>query len=516
MASNQWPCQAPIEISAAHILQVPRRKAAPAGHPPSATWRICADLISPWLCRTLRTAWHSTSIEVPQAWTNVDLALVPKPEKSGREPKDYRPIGLACPLGKKMLGAILQPHVTAIIHQIRVFPQFAYQQGRSQIAALRRVFQHCASARKSLQLHARNLHHRFEGNKPSPLFGALMVTLDLTQAFDRMPRHCLYSGLCRLGVHTDIVHLLMAWHSNIHYRIHHNQDSRSFKATRGIRQGCSVAPLLWLVFSHEVSCALAEKVGMDTIARDLTIFADDYLVADTFSSIAELEALLDVILALFRTLEAYGMEVSDQKSKAVLALRGTLSNSVRRRFIRNNLAGEGKVLCLHTKGGALRIPLTQQITYLGTQISYHHFERQTLESRLAKAEIAYNRLGSVLKGRHHLSTGQRVSLWRSCVWATAQYGLTACGLTRAGLHVLEVAMLRQLPVHLTHSTNLQVCQDAGVPLPHQMLRQLTQTESNKHWCLSEDPFVCSPLSDWWQHVFGSLEPAGSDQLARTV
>ena len=316
----------------------------------------------------------------------------------------------------------------------------------------------------------------------------------------------------------DVAHLLMAWHSNIHYRIHHNQDSRSFRATRGIRQGCSIAPLLWLVFSHEVSCALAEKVGMDTIARVLTIFADDYLVADTFSSVAELEALLDIVQALFRTLETFGMEVSDQKSKAVLALRGTLSNSVRRRFIRGNPKGEGKVLRLHTKGGALCIPLAQQITYLGTQICYHHFERLTLESRLAKAEIAYNRLGSVLKGRHHLSTSQRVSLWRSCVWATAQHGLTACGLTQAGLHSLEVTMLRQLrailrqPVHLAHSTNQQVCRDAGVPLPHQILQQLMWTERTKHGSLPEDPFVCSPLSEWWKHVYASLEPAGSASL----
>ena len=324
MASQQWQCQAPLEIDAAtlcsHILQVPRRKAVPAGHPPSATWRICADLISPWLCNTLRDNWQSASVDVPQVWTNVDLALVPKPDKSGREPKDYRPIGLACPLGKKMLGVIMQPYVSGIIQQIQVFPQFAYQQGRSQIAALRRVFQHCASARAGLQPHARNLHLRFAGSKPTPLFGTLMVAVDLTQAFDRMPRHCLYQGLCRLGVPIDVTHLLMAWHSNIHYRIHHNQDSRSFRATRGIRQGCSIAPLNWLVFSHEVSCALAEKVGMDTVARVLTIFADDYLVADTFSSVAELEALLEIIQALFRTLEAFGMEVSDQKSKAVLAL----------------------------------------------------------------------------------------------------------------------------------------------------------------------------------------------------
>ena len=191
MASKQWSCREPIEIHAAtlcaHILQVPRRKAVPAGHPPSATWRICADLLSPWLCNTLRNTWHSAVIEVPQVWANVDLALVPKPEKSGREPKDYRPIGLACPLGKKKLGAIIQPYVTNIIRQVQVFPQFAYQQGRSQLAALRRVFQHCASAREGLQLHTRNLHLRFAGHKPTPLFGALMVAVDLTQAAETSP-----------------------------------------------------------------------------------------------------------------------------------------------------------------------------------------------------------------------------------------------------------------------------------------------------------------------------------------
>ena len=522
LASRSWEGRGDLVLDVAtvcrYIQQVPRRKAVPRGHPPSASWRLCADLISPWLCKVILAAWSAPHLEVPRAWTDVDLALVPKPDKPGREPKDYRPIGLACPLGKKFLGALLQPHVPGIVAQIKTFPQFAYQQGRSQFSALRRVYRHCAAVRTQLQNHNRNLHQRFAGVKPVPLYGALMVTVDLAQAFDRMPRTKLYQGLCRLGLQQDLIHVLMAWHSTIHYSIHHHQDTRTFHASQGIRQGCSVAPLLWLIFSHEVSCALADKLGVATVLRVLTIFADDYHLADSFTSMAELEALLDVITVLFRTLEAFGMEVSDQKSKAILVLRGTLSNTVRRKFVRSASQGDGSELRIHTRGGALNIPLTDCFTYLGARVSYANFERQTLEWRLSKGEAAFQRLGTVLKGQHHLTTSQRLRLWQSCVWTTTQYGLTASGLTPWGARALETSVVRQLrailklPAHLTHTTNAQVCAAAGIPLPTQMLSQLLQDEGDRISQAPLDPLVCSPTQAWWQHLVTSFAPQATDSL----
>ncbi|CAE7236597.1 unnamed protein product [Symbiodinium necroappetens] len=364
MATRTWEGSGNFPLDATvlchYIQQVPRRKAVPQGHPPSASWRLCADLISPWLCDVLHAQWTTPALQIPRAWTDVDLALVPKPDRSGRDPQDHRPIGLACPLGKKFLGALLQPHVPGIIEKIKLFPQFAYQQGRSQFAALRRVYQHCSSVRVQLQQHTRNPHQRFAGTKAVPLYGALMLTVDLAQAFDRMPRSKLYQGLCRLELPQDLIHILMAWHSSIHYNIHHHQNTCSFRASQGIRQGCSVAPLLWLVFTHEVCCALADKVGRSTLLRILTMFADDFLLADSFTSLAELEHLLNIVAVLFKTLEAFGMQVSAQKSKAILALRGTLSNSVRKRFVRPTQSGEA----------------------------------------------AFQRLGKVLKGQHHLTAPQ--------------------------------------------------------------------------------------------------------------
>ena len=519
-----WPGSGTISLDVQAVCRaiqdVPRRKAVPNGHPPSASWRLCADLISPWLVTNLQNLWNTSAIKVPRCWTDVDLALVPKPEKSGRSPKDYRPIGLACPLGKKVLGQLVQPHVPGILQHIKRFPQFAYQTGRSQFDALRRVFAHCAAVRHQLQQHTRNLHHRYQGHKPVPLFGALMLTVDLTQAFDRMPRSRLYEGMCRLELPQDLIHVLMAWHADIHYTIRHADSHRTFSSSQGIRQGCSVAPLLWLIFSHEVSCALSLKIGTDTLLRILTIFADDYHLADAFTSLPAFEHLLDVVAVLFRTLTAFGMEVSAGKSKAILALRGSLSNTIRKKYVRPATDGSGQVLRIQSRDQAFCIPLTSQFTYLGAQVSYSNFEQQTLTSRLTKGEACYHRLGAVLKGRHHLTQPQRLHLWRSCIWTTVAYGLTTCGLNEAGVQTLNTAMIKQLravlrlPAHISKTTNEEVCRQARLPLPNIMLRNLTQAEGRRHAARPPDELVCGPDHSWWSTVQHSLSPQVSKTLIR--
>ena len=514
-AMGPWPAaEAPSlnpELLRDQLMQTPRRKAVPCNYPPSAVWRCCADIIAPWVCDTLRALWATDQVMVPSSWADVDLALVPKPAKAGRKPEDHRPIGLSCPLGKKVLSCLLPPMVPNLLCHIRRYPQFAYQQGRSQYDALRRAFQHCHAVRRELELHRHNIHARKAGHKPVALYGAIMVTVDLSQAFDRMPRHQLLQGLRALDIPNNLVSVIVAWHANIRYHIHHAGETRTFPATRGIRQGCSASPLLWLLFSHVISTRLEARWSYEVLCKILTVFADDYFVADTFCSLAELEALLDCISVLFAVLQAFGMQASAAKSKAVLTLRGTLSPQVRRRFIRPT--PDGKVLQIQGSHQTLTIPLRSQFTYLGAQVSYHAFENQTLQYRLDKGTAAYSRLGSVLKGRHHLSVQQRVSLWQSCVWSTISYGLTTCGLTPAGHKSLETTVLRHLrailrvPVHLTHTTNVDVARQAGVGLPYAILNRLLDAEKDRKQASAwSDPLTYGPQSSWWQHLKNSLQP----------
>ena len=150
------------------LVLVPRRKAVPQNHPPSAVWRCCADIVAawPWLCTQLQELWQDSRVVVPQSWADVDLALVPKPGNVGHKLEDHRPIGLSCPLGKQVLSCLLVPVVPTLLSTIRRNPQFAYQQGRSQYDALRRAFRHCHSVRQELDLHSQNIHARKAGRKP--------------------------------------------------------------------------------------------------------------------------------------------------------------------------------------------------------------------------------------------------------------------------------------------------------------------------------------------------------------
>ncbi|CAE7619348.1 unnamed protein product, partial [Symbiodinium microadriaticum] len=179
---------------------------------------------------------------------------------------------------------------------------------------------------------------------------------------------------------------------------------------------------------------------------------------------------------------------------------------------------EGSELRIHTRGGALNIPLTDCFTYLGARVSNTNFEKQTLEWRLHKGEAAFQRLGTVLKGRHHLTASQRLRLWRSCVWTTIQYGLTASGLTPWGTRALETSVVRQLrailklPAHLTQTTNAQVCAAANIPLPTQMLQHLLQAEGDRLSKAPPDPLVCSPAQDWWQHLVTTFAPQATDNI----
>eukprot|EP00439_Symbiodinium_sp_Y106_P072520 s514_g13.t1 len=80
-----WTLQAVPQLDATTLclaLQaIPRRKAVPVRHPPGAAWRLCADMVAPWVCRELTRSWSTVPLAVPGSWSDVDLALILKPDK---------------------------------------------------------------------------------------------------------------------------------------------------------------------------------------------------------------------------------------------------------------------------------------------------------------------------------------------------------------------------------------------------------------------------------------------------
>ena len=235
--------------------------------------------------------WTEDSATVPQHWSDAHLVLIRKPAKTGKEAGHYRPIGLQDQLGKLTFKALLEPRRDSIYAPITQYPQYGYTPGRSHRDALRRVFDHCSSVRAQCRAQHSTLHDKFAGITERHLVGGVQITLDLAAAFDTMPRHRLLEGTQRMQLPQSLVQIVMRWRMRANYHINHDGTDRIIHATQGVRQGCAVAPLLWLIFSHLVSDKLAEKIGYQATVDLLNIFADDYHCSGVFHSIWEIEQI---------------------------------------------------------------------------------------------------------------------------------------------------------------------------------------------------------------------------------
>ena len=84
-----------------------------------------------------------------------------------------------------------------------------------------------------------------------------------------MPRKQLLRGMQQLGLPGKIIDLVLQLHQQAKYHIGHD-------ASQGVGQGCAVAPVLWLIYSHLISTELAGLIGHEAACELLSIFADDY------------------------------------------------------------------------------------------------------------------------------------------------------------------------------------------------------------------------------------------------
>ena len=266
------------------LSRAPLRKAVPPNHAPSSIWCLCSDIVAEKVSSVIEQRWSTTSKVVPQNWSDAHLVLIRKPAKTGKEAGHNRPIGLQDQLGKLTFKALLEPHRDNIYALTTRYPQYGYTPGRSHRDALRRVFDHCSCVRAQCRAQHSMLHDKFAGTSSKNLVGGTQVTLDLAAAFDTVPRHRLLEGMKRMQLPESLVQTVMSWHMHANYHINHDGTVRTIQATQGVRQGCAVAPLLWLIFSHLVSEKLAEKVGYRETTDLLSLFADDYHCSGIFYS----------------------------------------------------------------------------------------------------------------------------------------------------------------------------------------------------------------------------------------
>ncbi|OWZ11154.1 reverse transcriptase [Phytophthora megakarya] len=153
---------------------------------------------------------------------------------------------------------------------------------------------------------------------------AIAVLLDFSKAYDSLDREFLYSTLARHGYPAHFVNIVRALHTGTSVTFLANgQSSRSIPVHRGIRQGCPLAPLLFILALEPLYQKLDTSPRLRGIrlrskhhARELKVagYADD-----TAAYLRSASHLPDLLLLTDGFGEASGLRVNASKT-CIIAL----------------------------------------------------------------------------------------------------------------------------------------------------------------------------------------------------
>ena len=425
----------PVDVTAAQVLKhahsVPLGKAVPRQSAPVAAWRSINEQAAGTVARKI-----SEDTSSPNLNTHLKdpyVSWLPKPNKPPCKPENLRPIGVLSVPAKILAGVVREEVSSTVQCKASNSPQFAYLKKRGTREAILHAVKHLeeASALAELGQRRRRLHG---GRGPGvQVIGSIVLSLDLSKAFDSVNRAGLMKALEDLGVDACTRTHVQQLHSDTTYHMTVSGVPIAVSVTSGIKQGCKLAPILWSALTLALLDQLAEDQGLSErdINRLITLFADDFLAKGHFRSIGELEALLGHFEALFDLLGTVGLVTNPSKSQALVQMQGTQSQALRESYVRKGQAGRELCVSQH-----IRVPIRKSLVYLGVVLSFGNYQDLTVKHRIMQAKEKFRLIRRTLRSTRVLRISDRLAIWQSQVVSSMLYGLESTGLTEYGLRLL--------------------------------------------------------------------------------
>ena len=249
-----------------------------------------------WLTRVCRVAWREG--KAPVDWqTGIVVPIFKKGDR--RECSNYRGITLLN-LPGKVYARVLERKCRTIVEPKIQDTQCGFRPGlgtTDQLFILRQVFEKVWKFAK-------------------PVYTAF---IDLEKAYDRVPRDLLWSVLKEYGISGRLLVAIRSLYNDCtsHVRIN-GSKSDSFGVHVGLRQGCVLSPLLFIIFMERISrrSTTPDCVTMGNARVESLLFADD--IARLASSGAGLQRALDRFAA---ECTMAGMQISTKKTEVMVLSR---------------------------------------------------------------------------------------------------------------------------------------------------------------------------------------------------
>ena len=266
-----------------------------------------------------------------------------------------------------------------------------------------------------------------------------MLSLDVSKAYDHVDRGDLRLALLEAQVPESLVQLILLIHFHAALRVRHGGHEKVICTKRGLRQGCSLAPALWAIYSGWLLRRM-DLPGTLNVAQANTTYADDMHYQWDIHNGVDLEAAYGAMKHILLSLQRAGLSVSEDKTVIILGIKGSLAQRALQRYVVD--MPQGQCIKFVIDGRSTHIKLVQSHVYLGSVISYGKFEAQTFDHRLQLAKGSYSRLGSILRNRS-IPLKLRLQLWQGCIWPTLLHALDCCGLPEKEMKAMMVIPVKQ-------------------------------------------------------------------------
>ena len=347
------------------------------------------------LVSLFRLCWETQSS--PEQWKMAQVVGIFK-KGSATDPANYRPISLLQTCYKLYARIIANRLTVGLDDKIRDL-QFGFRKGRSTSEAIYLV---------------RRLQDLVDAKKHQVLY---LMFLDWSKAFDKIRPSALHIALQRLGVPSHMCSVIRDLVSNPLFEVIMDDHVSGCKEQRsGIRQGCTLSPLLFIllqtVLFHDVQVAYLNKHPLSVTPQipffDVEFADDTVLIARTQ------QHMQDLLWFVQDEASKYNLLLNTDKTKLIL-----YNSEATVAFRDGNL-----------------VPQVSSIVYLGGLIDQTGKPAPEVRRRLGEAKQVFQKLKRVW--RHaRLSTRKKIRIYKACVVSKLLYNLSTLWLTDSQMNQID-------------------------------------------------------------------------------
>lgn len=334
--------------------------------------------------------------KIPDSWKEGVIITIPK-KGNLSECKNWRGITLLNTV-IKLLAMLIRDRLMPTLDNLLRPEQAGFRPNRSctdQVNTLRIIIEQSAEWRSSLYI----------------------LFVDFERAFDTINRNAIWEALAELGVPDKIIQLIKELYRDAKCRVRFaGTESDTFSVNRGVRQGCVLSPLLFLVV-------------LDSVLKKVNAEAPDGIQWTLTARLHDLDYADDLAL-LSHTFE--GIKTKLQKLNEIAARVGLKINYRKTKIMRINSRTSTP---LDVDGTTIED--VDEFEYLGCTVTKTGGTDADIDKRINKARHAYFTLGSLWRSSF-MSRGLKLRIFSSCILSVLLYGCETWGVAARSINKLQV------------------------------------------------------------------------------